>query len=65
MCVRVGFKWLEIPEVFSAMGILVFSRSFGRVVEASSEETSLREIKSEMQKPGSLICTCSFPLSLA
>lgn len=55
MGVRVGIEWLEIPAGFSVRGMLVFSRSFGRVVEASSEENSLRVIKLEMQNPRSLI----------
>lgn len=55
MDVRVGIEWLEIPAGFSVRGMLVFSRSFGRVVEASSGENSLRVIKLEMQNPRSLI----------
>lgn len=55
MCVRVGIKWLEISEGFSVMGMVVFTRCFERLVEESSEETSLRGIKLEVQDAGSLI----------
>lgn len=65
VCLRVRIKWLKIPEGFSSMGMLIFTRSFRRVVEASSEETSLKEIKLEMQNLRSFICMCSFPLPLA
>lgn len=65
VCLRARIKWLKISEGFSSRGMLIFTISFRRLVEASSEETSLKEIKLEMQNLRSFICTCSFPLPLA